>query len=252
MDVALDALGRDAVGRVVGRLLLAAAIGLGDGALHGAGHLVGVEDHLAVDVAGGAADGLDERGLAAQEAFLVGVEDRHQRALGDVEALAQQIDADQHVEGAQPQVADDLDALQRLDVGVHVAHADALLVHVLGEVLGHALGERGDERAVALARRPGALRRSGRRPGTWRGAPRPADRSGRWGGSPARRRRRRSGSAPSRRAWPRRRWSAAAWRPTPRSAAGGCPCRRAGGSRIRRAWPCAGSRRGTCRRSAAR
>ena len=169
-----------------------------------AGHLVGVEDHLAVDVAGGAADGLDQAGLAAQEAFLVGVEDRHQRALGDVEALAQQVDADQHVEGAEPQVADDLDALQRLDVGVHVAHADALLVHVLGEVLGHALGERGDQRAVAGARdlahlvdqvvdlRLGGAHLDRR------------DRSGRWGGSPARRRRRRSGPAPSRRAWPRR------------------------------------------------
>ena len=35
---------------------------------------------------------------AAQEAFLVGVEDRDQRHLGQVEALAQQVDADQHVE----------------------------------------------------------------------------------------------------------------------------------------------------------
>ena len=137
---------------VPGRLLLAAAVGLGHGPLHRAGHLVGVQDHLAVEVARGAADGLHQAGLAAQEAFLVGVEDRHQRALGDVEALAQQVDADQHVEGAEPQIADDLDALQRLDVGVHVAHADALLVHVLGEVLGHALGEHGDQRAVAGAR----------------------------------------------------------------------------------------------------
>ena len=88
--------------------------------------VVGVEDDLAVEVARGAADGLDQRGLAAQEAFLVGVEDGDQRALGNVEALAQQVDADQHVEGAQPQVADDLDALQRLDVGVHVAHAHAV------------------------------------------------------------------------------------------------------------------------------
>ena len=39
-------------------------------------------------------------GLAAQEAFLVGVEDGDQRAFGNVEALAQQVDADQHVEGA--------------------------------------------------------------------------------------------------------------------------------------------------------
>jgi hypothetical protein len=114
-----------------------------------AGDAVGIEDHPAVDVARGAADGLDQRGLGAQEAFLVGVEDGDEPAFGDVEAFAQQVDADQHVEGAEAQVADDLDALQRVDVGVHVAHADALLVHVLGEVLGHALGQHGDQRAVA-------------------------------------------------------------------------------------------------------
>ena len=38
----------------------------------------------------------------AQEALLVGVEDRDQRHFGDVEPLAQQVDADQHVELAQP------------------------------------------------------------------------------------------------------------------------------------------------------
>ena len=87
--------------------------------------MVGVEDDAAVDVARGAADGLHQRRLRAEEALLVGVEDGDQRALRNVEALAQQIDADQNVEGAETQVADDLDALQRLDVGVHVAHADA-------------------------------------------------------------------------------------------------------------------------------
>ena len=58
----------------------------------------------------------------AQEALLVGVEDRDQRHLGQVEPFAQQVDADQHVELAAPQVAQDLDALERLDVGVQVAH----------------------------------------------------------------------------------------------------------------------------------
>ena len=135
---------------VVGLLLLAAAVGLGDGALHRAGHLVGIEDDLAIDVARGAADGLDERGLRAQEAFLVGVENGDERAFGNVEALAQEVDADQHVEGAEPQIADDLDALERVDVGMHVAHAHALLVHVFGEVFGHALGQHGDEHAVTL------------------------------------------------------------------------------------------------------
>src|SRR5262245_25147787 len=113
-DALAHALRRDAVLSIERGLLLAPAVGLGDGALHRAGHAVGVEDDAAVDVAGGAADGLDERGLAAQEALLIGVEDGDQRAFRNVEALAQQIDADQRVEGAQPQVADDLDALDRV------------------------------------------------------------------------------------------------------------------------------------------
>ncbi len=95
-------------------------------------------------------------GLAAQEAFLVGVQNRDQRAFGNVQPLAQQIDADQHVEGAQPQVADDLDALQGLHIAVHVAHADALLVHIFGEVFRHLLGQGGDQRAIAALGRHSA------------------------------------------------------------------------------------------------
>ena len=52
----------------------------------------------------------------AQESLLVGVQDRDQCHLGQVEALAQQVDPDQHVVLAQPQFADDLDALQRVDL----------------------------------------------------------------------------------------------------------------------------------------
>ena len=88
-DLAAHALRRDAVCGVERFLLLAAPIGLGDRALHRPRHGIGIEDHAAVDVARGAADGLNERGLAAQETFLVGVQDRDQRAFRNVEALAQ-------------------------------------------------------------------------------------------------------------------------------------------------------------------
>ena len=111
--------------------------------------LVGVHDHLAADVPGGAADRLDQRGLAAQEALLVGVEDRDQRHLRQVEALAQEVHADEHVELAQPQLADDLDPLEGVDLRVQVADLHAVLHQVVGEVLGHLLRERGDERALA-------------------------------------------------------------------------------------------------------
>ena len=97
--------------------------------------------------------------------FLVGVEYGDEAAFGNVEALAQQVDADQHVERAEAQVAQDLDALQRVDVGVHVAHAHASLVQIFGQVLGHALGQHGDQRAVALARSSRGFRR--RTSSTW-------------------------------------------------------------------------------------
>src|SRR4029078_4104771 len=71
---------------------------------------------------------------------------------GKIEPAAQKIEADQRVKGAEPQVADDLDTLQRVDIAVHVTHADALFVEVLGEVFGHALREHGDERTVAAQR----------------------------------------------------------------------------------------------------
>ena len=151
-DVALDALRRDAVFGVVGHLLFAPAVRFLDGALHGAGDLVGIENDPAIDISCGAADGLHQRGFGAQEAFLVGIENGDQGAFRNIQAFAQQVDADQHVEGAEAEIADDLDALQRINVAVHVAHAHALLVHVFGEVLGHALGEHGDEAAVALER----------------------------------------------------------------------------------------------------
>ena len=44
---------------------------------------------------------------------------------------------------------DDLDALDRFDVRVQVTHLDAVLVQIVGEVLGHPLGERGDQHALA-------------------------------------------------------------------------------------------------------
>ena len=163
-DAAPHALRRDAVRRVVGLLLLAPPVGLVDRRLEAVGHAVGIEDRAAVDVARRAPDRLDQRGARAQIALLVGVEHRDQRAFRDVEPLAQQVDADQHVEHAEPQVADDLDALQRVDVGVHVAHPHARLVQVFGQRLGHLLGQGGDQHAVALG---GGSRHSAIRSSTW-------------------------------------------------------------------------------------
>ena len=133
---------------VVFHLLLSAPVGFVDGLLHGLGDRVGIHDHQTVDVAGGPAGGLGQGAAAAQEPFLVRVEDGYERNCRDVEAFAQQVDPDQHVEQAVLEVLDDLHAFGRVDVGVDVAAADAGPGEIAVELLGHALGQRGDQDAL--------------------------------------------------------------------------------------------------------
>ncbi len=116
------------------------------------GDLVGVEHDLGVDVPGGSADGLDQRGLAPEEALLVGVEDADHRDLGQVEPLAEQVDAHQGVEGPFAQLAEDRHPLEGVELRVQPLAAQALLLEVSRQVLGQPLGQRGDQHPLALGR----------------------------------------------------------------------------------------------------
>ena len=88
----------------------------------------------------------------AQEAFLVRIENRHQRNLRQIQALAQQVDADQHVELAAPQIAQDLDAVERAHFRMQIAAVHADLGIIFGQILGHALGQRGHQHALIRLR----------------------------------------------------------------------------------------------------
>jgi hypothetical protein len=92
-------------------------------------------------VAGGASNGLDEGALGAEEALFVGVQYCYQRDFGEVEAFAEEIDADEDVLLAFAEVAEEFDAFGGFDFGVQVSVADAYFGLVAGEVFGHALGE---------------------------------------------------------------------------------------------------------------
>ena len=147
-DLLAQRLRVDAVLFVVGDLFGATTLGLVDRFLHRVGDPVGVHVHLAGDVARRAADGLDEAAGRAQEPLLVGIENRHQRHLRQVEALAQQVDPDQNVVLPQPQLAQQLDPAQCVDLGVQVTNPDTHLEQVVGQVLGHLLGQGGHQRAL--------------------------------------------------------------------------------------------------------
>jgi hypothetical protein len=100
IDGADDRLRRDVVFAVVGFLFRAAAIRFADGLTHGIGHAVRVENCAAFDVTRATAHRLDERRGAAKIAFFIGVEDGDERNLGEVEAFAEQVDADEDIEFA--------------------------------------------------------------------------------------------------------------------------------------------------------
>ena len=100
-----------------------------------------------MNVARGAAYSLDQRPLGSQEAFLVGVQYCDERHLGHVQAFPQQVNADQYIEGAETQVADDLGALNGADVGMQVAHPYIVFLQVVRQVLGHTFGQGGYQHA---------------------------------------------------------------------------------------------------------
>lgn len=140
-DFFANGLRGDVVGFVVSFLLCAAAFGFVDCALHRRCHFVGIHDDGAGDIARCAPHELNEAGGASQEAFFVGVEDCDERNLRKIKAFSQEVHAYEHIEVAQPQINKNLDALERFDVAVQIAHFEALLAEICGKVFAKTLGE---------------------------------------------------------------------------------------------------------------
>ena len=116
-------------------------------------HHVGVKNHFAVQMARGAAGGLDQTGFAAQKTFLVRVENRHERNFRQIQPFAQKIDADEHVEFALAQRAQNFHAFDGVNFAVQVLDVDADVAQVIRQFLRRALGQRRDERAFLFVAR---------------------------------------------------------------------------------------------------
>ena len=126
---------------VVRHLNGAAPVRLVDGVADGISHRVRIQEDLAPDVPRRAADRLNERGTGAEEPLLVRVQDRDERYLGEVQPFAQEVDPHEHVELSEPQIAQDLHPIQRVDLGVKVAGADPQIDQVFRQILRHPLGQ---------------------------------------------------------------------------------------------------------------
>lgn len=83
--------------------------------LHAVGDGIGVEYYSSIDIAGGAANGLDEAGFAAEEAFLVGIHDGNKRDFREVKSFAKQIDTDNGIMPTFAEFAEYLDAFDGIE-----------------------------------------------------------------------------------------------------------------------------------------
>ena len=149
VDRLANRLRRDPVFLIVGRLDLPPPKGLVDRPLHRIGDLVGIEHDLCVDVSRGPADRLHQRGLATQEAFLIGVEDGDHRHLGQVQSFSQQVHAHQNVKMSLTQISQQLDPFKSVQLAMEPLAPDILLDEVSCQVFGQSLGECCDEHSLA-------------------------------------------------------------------------------------------------------
>ena len=134
---------------VVLNLLGPATQGLVNGQLHGSGDGVGIHDDLAVYVSCCTARRLRQTAVVAQESLLVSIEDGHERYLGQVEALAQQVHTHQYVVDTLSQVGEDFHAVEGRYITVDIGCGDMMVKQIAAEFLGHALGQGGHEYTFA-------------------------------------------------------------------------------------------------------
>ena len=91
---------------VVGFLNGSAAVGFGDGFVHGIGHVVCVHEHVTFAVSGSSSDGLDEGGFGTEETFFVCIQDCYQSDLRDVQAFSKEVDSYQYIKDIQTHITD--------------------------------------------------------------------------------------------------------------------------------------------------
>ena len=145
-----DRLRRDTVFFVVIHLLGAPIFRNRHQRLHALRHDVGEEHYFSVHMTRRAPRGLNKGSLAAQKSLLVCVQNADERNLGKIEAFTEQINPDKNVEIRGAQSAQDLHALDCVDVAVQVTHFQADIAQVIGKIFRCSLRQRSDQNALTF------------------------------------------------------------------------------------------------------
>ncbi len=117
---------------IIGKLDFPTTVGFTERTFHRIGHAVCIHDDLALCITRRTSDRLYERSLAAQESFLIRIQNRDKRNL-------------RYIQFSESQIADDLHSLDRVDVVVHVADFNTHIFHISGQIFCHLFGQRGNQ-----------------------------------------------------------------------------------------------------------
>ena len=72
--------------------------------------------HFPRHVTRGSSDGLNQRGAGAQKALFIGIQNRHQGDLGQVQTFSQQINSHQDIKDSGSKLREKFDPSQSVDV----------------------------------------------------------------------------------------------------------------------------------------
>ena len=136
--------------RIVGQLLFSSSVGFINCLLHAFCNGVSIKYYKPFHISCSTACRLGEAFFVAQKAFLIGIQNSHQRYLRQVEPFPQKIYTNQHINIAKAQLAQDFHPLKRIHFAVYVFafYADALQIFV--HFFSHAFGKCGYQHPVAL------------------------------------------------------------------------------------------------------
>ena len=138
------------MGLIKGLLLFPAPGRFADGPFHGSCNGIRIHDHPAVGIPGRPPDGLDHSSVAAEEPFLVGIQDGYQAHFRHVQPFSEQVDTHQYIELPGPQVMDDLRPFDGGNVRMEVADSDPGSGKVFRQVFCHFLGQGGNKGSFIL------------------------------------------------------------------------------------------------------
>src|SRR3989338_1309653 len=115
---------------IVSNLKLATSICFTNCFFYRSCNIICINQDFAPYVSGGAAYCLNERRLASEKSFFIGIQNCNERDFWQVQSLTQEIYTDQYIKIPTPQGGQNFDSLKRFNIAMKVCNFKFLLMHV--------------------------------------------------------------------------------------------------------------------------